>query len=157
MKLHCRLEMARSFVKRSFLMSAVILLSAFTVLSSVRAETGTNTNYSGINPDVSSKARAKYTKLKGKGKDTVTIMLYLIGTDLESQNGMATSDLNEILYSQLSNKNVNLIVQTGGCRRWRNSVMTAGKLQRWKLTKNGLELKDTMPSKAMTQGSVLEI
>ncbi len=116
---------------------------------------GTDTNYSGVNPDVSKKARAKYTKLKGKGRDDVTIMIYMIGTDLESQNGMATSDLNEMLYSGLSNNRVNLLVQTGGCKRWRNSVISAGKTQRWSLTGSGLELQDTMKAQTMTSPSVL--
>ena len=136
-------------------LAAAVFMALLAVFAALPAQAAVNTSYTQVNPDVSREARAKYTKLKGKGKDTVTIMLYLIGTDLESQNGMATSDLNEILYSQLSNKNVNLYVQTGGCKRWRNSTITAGKLQRWKLTGSGLQLVSNMQSQPMTQASVL--
>ena len=114
-----------------------------------------DTSYRDVNTEVSSKARKKYTKKRGSGRDKVTIMVYMIGSDLESQNGMATADLNEMLYAQIDNKRINLFVQTGGCRRWRNSSMTAGKLQRWKMDGGGLTLQDTMKAKAMTDPAVL--
>ena len=41
-------------------------------------------------------ARERFTTIKGDGSDTVTIMVYMCGTDLESKNGMATSDLTEM-------------------------------------------------------------
>ncbi len=142
--------------RRSAAVLAVLALASFLVFAEAgTALAGTDTSYSGVDPDVSSAARKKYTKLKGKGKDTVTIMVYMIGTDLESQSGMATSDLNEMLYSGLSNKKVNMFVQTGGCKRWRNNVMTAGKLERWRLTSRGFELQDQMKSKAMTSPDTL--
>ena len=61
-------------------------------------------------------ARAKFTKLKGSGKDTVTLMIYMCGTDLESQNGMASRDLKEMANASFGD-NVRVIVYTGGCRR----------------------------------------
>ena len=73
---------------------------------------------------VSSQAREKYTVIKGGNKDTMTILLYMCGADLESQNGMATSDLKEMLNAKISDK-VNLIVYTGGCRQWRNNVISS--------------------------------
>ena len=144
---------ARRFTAKAvfLLLTAALLMFGFVTAASA----GTDTNYSGVNPDVSKKARKKYTKLKGKGKDDVTIMIYMIGTDLESQNGMATSDLNEMLYSGLNNNRVSLYVQTGGCKRWRNSVISAGKTQRWSLTGEGLELRETMKAQTMTSPSVL--
>ncbi len=114
-----------------------------------------DTNYKEVNTDVSSLARGKYTKKKGGGNDKVTIMVYMIGSDLESQNGMATSDLNEMLYAQLKNKKINVFIQTGGCRRWRNSLMTAGKLERWKMDGTGLALQKSMKGQAMTNPDIL--
>ena len=57
--------------------------------------------------------REKRTKIIGNGKDVVTIMVYLCGTDLESRSKMATSDLQEMASAKISD-NVNLIVYTGG-------------------------------------------
>ena len=114
-----------------------------------------DTSYKDVDTKVSSHARDKYTVKRGAGKDKVTIMIYMIGSDLESQSGMATTDLNEMLYAQLDNKNVNLFVQTGGCKRWRNSLMTAGKLERWEMDSNGLNLRETLKGQAMTDPDVL--
>jgi len=40
---------------------------------------------------VASGSRDKYTKILGGGQDTVTMMVYLCGTDLESKSGMAAN------------------------------------------------------------------
>ena len=92
--------------------------------------TYTNVNSSSLNTTVTGGAREKYTKLKGNGQDTVTIMLYMCASDLESNYGMATSDLNEILYAAHSDK-VNIVIETGGTKRWRNSVMSTQSNQIW--------------------------
>lgn len=112
---------------------------------------GVDTNYTQVNGEVAKGARAKYTKLRGKGKDKVTMMVYMIGTDLESQSGMATADLNEMLYAGLDNKKVNVLVQTGGCKRWKNSVISAGKQQRWYINDQGIALlEEEKESTSMT-------
>ena len=79
-------------------------------------------NVGNINETISSdtKIRDKYTSIKGNGKDVVTIMVYMCGADLESQYGMATSDLKEMANADLSS-NINLIVYTGGCSDWKIS------------------------------------
>ena len=120
---------------------AVILAAAAVLLicQSVFAK-GTDTNYTQVNGEVASGARKKYTKLRGKGRDKVTLMVYMIGSDLESTGGMATSDLNEMAYSGLENRNVSVLVETGGCKRWRNSVVSAKKLQRWFVSGRGIGL-----------------
>ena len=88
-----------------------------------------------LNSKVSSDARAKYTKIKGLGKDKVTIMVYMCGTDLESRAGMATSDINEMLSADVS-KDISLIIYTGGCSGWKNSKISSRANQIWQV-KNG--------------------
>ena len=51
-----------------------------------------------LDTSVASGARSKYTKIRGGGNDTVTIMVYMCGTDLESRSGMASRDLQEMLF-----------------------------------------------------------
>ena len=99
--------------------------------------------------------REQYTQKKGGGRDKVTIMVYMIGSDLESQNGMATADLNEMLYAQMDNRNINMFIQTGGCNRWRNTLMTAGKNERWKVERGGLKRLESMKGETMTDPDVL--
>ena len=113
-----------------------------------------NTSDQDVDTSVSSDAREKYTQNKGGGRDKVTIMIYMIGSDLESQNGMATADLNEMLYAAPDNGNINMFIQTGGCKRWRNSIMTAGKLERWKLD-SSLTLLERMKGQSMTDPNTL--
>ncbi len=91
-----------------------------------------------LNTAVDSGARAKYTTIKGGGQDTVTMMVYMCGTDLESKNGMATADLLEMTKADL-NSNVSIIVYTGGCKQWKNSIISSSKNQIYKVEKGGLQ------------------
>ena len=82
-----------------------------------------NTNTGAVDNDVAAGSRAKRTVIKGKGKDTVTVMVYMCGTDLESRSAMGTKDIIEMTKARLSD-NVNVIIYTGGCARWNNQVMS---------------------------------
>ncbi|MCE5344035.1 MAG: clostripain-related cysteine peptidase [Eubacteriales bacterium] len=70
---------------------------------------------------------------------TFTLMVYLCGTDLESDGGLATDDLNEMVKSGVKpGGNVNVYVQTGGTKNWTNKKITDGKAERWSLDSKGL-------------------
>ena len=88
---------------------------------------------------VASEAREKYTQFIGGGNDTVTLMIYMCGTDLESKYGMATADLLEMTKANLSD-NVNVIVFTGGCKGWRNQFVSKSVNQIYRVHSGGLEL-----------------
>ncbi len=81
---------------------------------------------------VSKLARDRYYTPVGNGKDTVTVMVYMCGTDLESKYAMASKDLNEMLAADISDK-INLIVETGGCSRWQNNIVSSSVNQIYKL------------------------
>lgn len=83
-----------------------------------------DSNTGKLNTTVASEARAKRTEILGDGKDVVTIMVYMCGTDLESNYGMGTSDLQEMLGADLGDK-VNLLVYTGGCSKWKNNIISS--------------------------------
>ena len=107
------------------------------------------------NTTVSDKARPKRYVPLGNGRDTVTVMVYMCGTDLESNYGMATSDLQEMMNATIAD-NVNVIVETGGCKMWKNKVISASTNQIYKVENGGLRLiKDNMGSKAMVEPSTL--
>ncbi|MCI1722448.1 MAG: clostripain-related cysteine peptidase [Lachnospiraceae bacterium] len=108
-----------------------------------------------LNTSVASGARGKYTQLLGGGKDTVTVMVYMCGTDLESKSGMATSDLTEMTKASISD-NVNLLVYTGGCTQWQNSIISNSTNQIYQVKSGGVELKeDNLGSKPMTDPDTL--
>ena len=108
-----------------------------------------------LSTSVASGARSKYTKIKGNGKDTVTIMVYMCGTDLESGSGMGTADLQEMASATIGS-NVNLLVYTGGCRQWRNNVISSSVNQIYKVESGGLRcLEKDMGSVSMTKPETL--
>ena len=86
-------------------------------LSGTSSGWGDYANSGKLNRDVSPEARIKYTDILGGGKDVVTLMVYMCGTDLESKYGMGSNDLKEMMNATLSDK-VNIIVYTGGAKKW---------------------------------------
>lgn len=78
---------------------------------------------------------------QGNASDTYTLMLYMCASDLESECGFATEDLNEIMYGYTAG-NLNVIVQTGGTAEWQNTVVADDRCQRYRVTEDGLELVD---------------
>lgn len=104
---------------------------------------------------VASGSRDKYTSIYGNGSDTMTIMVYMCGTDLESKSGMATSDLNEMLQADISD-NINLLVYTGGCKKWKNNVVDSSVNQIYQIKGGNLVLLEKdMGKGAMTDPSTL--
>ena len=80
---------------------------------------------------------------------THTIMIYMCGSDLESgqdddgnfnkeDGGFATKNLDEIVSIDLPD-NVNVIIETGGCKKWYDSYgIDATKEQRWHVSNHTL-------------------
>ncbi len=85
-----------------------------------------------LDATVAANAREKYTKLLGGGRDTATIMVYMCGTDLESRSGMGTADLQEMLNARFGS-DINLLVYTGGCKGWKNNVVSSSSNQIWQV------------------------
>ena len=71
-----------------------------------------------------------------------TVMIYMIGSDLESESRAASDDIEEMLSADMG-KDINVILQTGGCQNWYNRRMEDGKVQRFSLSNGELfELKN---------------
>ena len=79
-----------------------------------------------VNYNVASGSRDKRTAIMGANSDSVTIMVYMCGTDLESKHGMASADMEEMRAASSDfGDNFNLIVYTGGCTKWKNGVSSS--------------------------------
>lgn len=108
-----------------------------------------------LNTQVAPEAREKRTKLLGNGRDTATIMVYMCGTDLESRSGMGTSDLQEMLAADLG-QNINLLVYTGGCKGWKNNLVSSSANQIWQVRDGGMVcLQKDLGSVPMTDPDTL--
>lgn len=69
-------------------------------------------------------------------KDAWTIMIYMCGSDLESENGLASMDLDEIKTVNNQPSDVNIIIEAGGSSSWNSSYSSfidAQKLNRFHL------------------------
>ncbi len=108
-----------------------------------------------LDTSVVSSARDKRTHIKGNGEDTVTIMVYMCGTDLESRSAMASKDLQEMLGAGIGDK-VNLIIYTGGCKKWQNNVISSSVNQIYQVKGSNLVcLESNMGQAAMTSPDTL--
>ncbi len=75
---------------------------------------------------------------------TFSLLVYMIGSDLESMGGAASADLGEILAAQ-SSPQLKIAVQTGGAISWENEEAGPGNACRRFLVKDGkLELQDDL-------------
>ena len=108
-----------------------------------------------LDTSVAEGAREKYTEILGNGKDEMTMMVYMCGTDLESRSGMATADLQEMIKANLSD-DVNLLVYTGGCKGWRNNAVSSGTNQIWQVKEEGIScIEKNLGAVSMTDPDTL--
>lgn len=85
-----------------------------------------------------------------------TFLIYMIGSDMESDFHMASDDLKEMMNVGSSSK-VNVVVQTGGARRWNLPSIEPGLNQRWRVEKDKLALVENVGSHNMdTANSVTD-
>ena len=87
-------------------------------------------------------------------QDSWAIYWYLCGSDLETNHGCATTDLQEMLQVQLPD-NVKVVIQTGGAAVWQNELMDPGKIQRWLYSSEGLQLLEEQPAANMGEAQTL--
>ncbi|MBP3891971.1 MAG: hypothetical protein J6D29_07340 [Solobacterium sp.] len=114
-----------------------------------------DTNSTALNTNNASGVREKFTKLRGNGSDIATILIYMCGTDLETNYGMGTADLSEIVSANIS-ENVNIIIETGGTKKWNNNIVSNRTNQRYRAVNGGLvPLDQNVGLKAMTDPNTL--
>lgn len=68
-----------------------------------------------------------------------TIMLYMVGSNLETDLGIASNDLRGIKYDKIDNENVNVVMIAGGTEFWVNSYIEEDETSIFELTPNGFE------------------
>ena len=93
-------------------------------------------------------------KLSNPGGDTWTILVYLCGTDLETNGGYASINVQEMVLAAQSDK-VNVIFETGGTQQWAIDGINPGQTQRWKVVPENIELVDSQPLSNMGEAQTL--
>ena len=84
----------------------------------------------------------------------VTVMVYCDASDLESDDGSATADINEMLYANVG-PNVSIIICAGGTKKWRNSVMDPDTNQYYSIERGQLVFLKDAGKKDMTDAATL--
>lgn len=87
-----------------------------------------------------------------------TVMIYLCGTDLESDGAMASGNLTEIAQ-MTPNDSVNVVIETGGTKQWYAQDVGLDidpkKLQRYSYDENGYALVEEAPLQNMASADTL--
>lgn len=83
-----------------------------------------------------------------------TVLVYMIGSNLESQAGLASEDIEEMLAADLED-NINIIIQTGGSTAWKNHHIDDGKVQRFQIVNGKLEELKDLGTISMVEKSTL--
>lgn len=85
---------------------------------------------------------------------TWTIFVYLCGTDLESDGGYATYDMEEMLAAS-TGSNVKFVIQTGGTYFWQNDVIASESINRYEICGGEITLVDEQADASMGSADTL--
>ncbi len=89
------------------------------------------------------------------GEDgTWTIFVYLCGSDLETDGGLASWDIEEMLEAT-GNEDIRFIVQTGGAKDWECAEIDEDLLQRFEICDGEMTLLEEQKNDNMGDGAVL--
>jgi len=90
-----------------------------------------------------------------ENSSTRTIMIYIVGSDLETNAGLATGDLIEILESDFNQDFLNVLVCTGGASVWNNDVIPNDKNMIYEIIGNGMLPVRASPAQNMGDSKTL--
>ena len=123
------MQKVRRAVQRFFLLT-IFFVTALTL-------TGCDDSATSNNVSSKSAKSANFTDTY-KADDTWIVYWYLCGTDLETQGGAATSDLQELLEVKLP-ANVKFLIMTGGANQWQNNTVASNAVEFYLYGSEGLQ------------------
>ena len=85
-----------------------------------------------------------------------TVMIYMVGADLESKSGLASTDLKGIDYDKMDNKNIKVILIAGGSEKWNNSFIDEDETSIFELKEDGFEKVKTQKLQNMGDENVFK-
>ena len=105
-------------------------------------------------PEQADVPSAMPTAAANTGSPNWTIAIYMNGSDLESEGGEATANLQSLLSVDLPDS-VNVLVYTGGTKMWQNDLISAKANQIWLAEDGGLKLLETLDAKSIGESGTL--
>jgi hypothetical protein len=84
-----------------------------------------------------------------------TLLIYMVGSDLESEGGYASEDLQEMMKAKTTN-GVNIIIETGGTLKWYTSTISSSVNQRFRIHNGNMTpLNVKLPNRNMGKAETL--
>ena len=89
--------------------------------------------------------------------DDHTVLIYMCGADLESENQLATGDIQEILKVSGQPDDVNIVIETGGAKSWASTYgISSTYLERYHVENRSLVRDDQLTYASMGLTSTLQ-
>ncbi len=90
-------------------------------------------------------------------KDDHTVLIYICGADLESENQLATGDIQEMLKVSGQPDDVNIVIETGGASSWASTYgISSTYLERYHIENKSLVRDDQLTYASMGLTSTLQ-
>ena len=75
-----------------------------------------------------------------------TLFIYMCGSNLESKQGLASKNIDELLSADIGD--MNIVIQTGGAKVWRHHDVSTEAAQRYEIKNGELKLIETLEQKS---------
>lgn len=114
---------------------------------------GGGSNYTGSNGASSS---AEFSDISGiaAGTGSRTVLIYMIGSNLETENGCATLDIQEMCEAGVG-KNINVVIEAGGAKKWQNSIIKSKKVGRYQVVGDGIAVIEDLGKISMVDANTI--
>lgn len=136
--------MKKSSLITSIIIAFVLLVSLSACVNDVSPKdtSGTSTSDSSSPPIVPE-------------KDDWTLLIYLCGSNLESKAFEASKSLDSVMEADIDEK-VNVVIQTGGSKRWKNENISENSTDRYIIENNSLKLIERIGMKNFGDSDTLK-
>ncbi len=115
----------------------------------------TNTSDSTSEPYTGDGTEANTTGPVAEPDDDWTVLIYLCGSNLESESGLAAYNINEMIDADITDS-VNIIIETGGSYSWTVGEVNANALCRFQMTDTGLVPLGEVPMASMGDAATFQ-
>ena len=86
---------------------------------------------------------------------TQLLMVYMVGSNLESESGCGSADLAEMVESKFDHEKLQVIVCTGGASKWWIEGISTDKCEVHEIMENNIDLKTTLENDNMAKKDTL--
>ncbi len=83
-----------------------------------------------------------------------TIFIYMCGSNLETKQGLAGKNIDDLLKAEVGD-DLHIVIQTGGAKTWRSHGIDATAAQRYEIKNGKLQLLDTLTQLNMGEAQTL--